>query len=260
LLSGILILGIQLHQNFLKGYYMPPRPDGRENNEIRKITLTRGYLPYPEGSCLVEMGMTKVIITASVEESLPQWLRDSPAGWVTAEYGMLPRSTHTRNRRMSPGQAPNGRTMEIQRLIGRSLRAVTDLKVLGSRTVNIDCDVICADGGTRTASIIGAAVALYDCGEWLTGKGLTETNPVKELVAGISVGLSGDETVIDLCYAEDSEAMVDMNIVMTESGKFVEVQGTGEHDTFSRQALDKMIDLAEEKFRDIFAIQRKALE
>ena len=239
---------------------MSNRPDGRNNNEIRKISLTRGYLPHPEGSCLIEMGMTKVIVTATVEETLPGWLKDSQSGWVTAEYGMLPRSTNTRNRRPSPGQSANGRTMEIQRLIGRSLRAVTDLEILGSRTVTVDCDVICADGGTRTASIIGGAVALYDCGEWLVQKGLTAKNPVKELVAGISVGMSGNGIIIDLCYEEDSAANVDMNIVMTESGKFVEVQGTGEHDTFERSSLNKMIDLSEENFNNIFEIQRNALK
>ena len=238
---------------------MNVRIDSRKHNEIRTIKLTRNYLPYPEGSCLVEMGQTRVIITATVENSVPQWLRGSGTGWVTAEYGMLPRSTEARNRRFSPAGHPSGRTMEIQRLIGRALRAVTNLEKLGERTVYMDCDVINADGGTRVASIIGAAVALHDAGTWLVKKDRAGEQIVRELVAGISIGIVDENIIVDLCYEEDSKAEVDMNIVMTESGKFVEVQGTAEGKAFDRKILDKLLDSAQSAIKEIIDIQKAAL-
>lgn len=236
------------------------RNDGRTHNELRSIRLTRGYLPYAEGSCLVEMGMTKVIVSASVQDGVPPWLTGSSSGWVTAEYGMLPRSTQTRNRRPATSANLNGRTMEIQRLIGRSLRAIVDLDALGERTVYIDCDVINADGGTRTASIIGAAVALSDaCGKMLAD-GVLKRSFVRELVAAISVGVIDGAIFVDLCYSEDYAADVDMNIVMTESGGLVEVQGTAEGKTFDRAMLDSMLDAASQAISEIIQAQKKALE
>jgi ribonuclease PH len=229
------------------------------NTLHRPLTLSRNYLPSPEGSCLVTLGETKVIVTATVEEIVPSWMRNQGGGWITAEYGMLPRSTDTRNRRPSGGSV-NGRTMEIQRLIGRSLRAVADLKILGERTITIDCDVINADGGTRTASIIGAAVALHDAGTWLMAKERTKVNPLRELVAAISVGIVNGGLKVDLCYEEDSTAGVDMNVVMTESGRLVEVQGTAEKETFSRRDLDSMLNAAEKAIQNIIEEQKAALE
>jgi len=228
------------------------------DNLHRPLTLLRNYLPSPEGSCLVTLGETRVIVTATVEEILPQWMRGSGGGWITAEYGMLPRSTGSRNRRPSGGSV-NGRTMEIQRLIGRSIRAAADLKVLGERTITIDCDVINADGGTRTASIIGAAVALHDAGTWLIAQERIKSNPLREMVAAISVGIVDGAIKIDLCYKEDSTAGVDMNVVMTESGKLVEVQGTAEKETFSRSELDTMLDAAETAIQNIITIQKSTL-
>lgn len=233
--------------------------DKHEHNQIRKLILTRKYLPYPEGSCLVEMGHTHVITTATVEHSVPKWLKGSGTGWVTAEYGMLPRSTQNRNRRPSSAQHRNGRIMEIQRLIGRALRAVTNLEMLGARSVIIDCDVINADGGTRVASIIGAAVSLYDAGLWLIENDFTHEHIMKELVAAVSVGIIDGKVTVDLCYEEDSSADVDMNIVMTESGKLVEVQGTAEGKTFDRDMLDEMLDSAQSEIKKIIDIQKETL-
>ena len=233
--------------------------DKHEHNQIRKLILTRKYLPYPEGSCLVKMGHTHVITTATVEHSVPHWLKGSGTGWVTAEYGMLPRSTQTRNRRPLSAQYRNGRIMEIQRLIGRSLRAVTNLEMLGARSVIIDCDVINADGGTRVASIIGAAVSLYDAGLWLIENDFTPEHIMKELVAAVSVGIIDGKVTVDLCYEEDSSADVDMNIVMTESGKLVEVQGTAEGKTFDRDMLDEMLDSAQSEIKKIIDIQKETL-
>ncbi len=224
-------------------------------SSLRKINLIRNYLLYPEGSCLVELGNTRIITTASVEHTVPQWMKGKGSGWVTAEYGMLPRATQNRNRRSLTG----GRTMEIQRLIGRSLRAVTNLPSLGERTITLDCDVINADGGTRTASIIGAAVALHDAGTWLVEKGYLESHPVKELVAAVSVGIVDGAVTVDLCYEEDSSADVDMNIVMTSSGELVEIQGTAEKATFERRKLDEMLNAAEKAIRAIITIQKAAL-
>ncbi len=226
---------------------------------MRTLHLTRNYLPYPEGSCYVEMGQTRIITTATVEHSVPQWMKGNGTGWVTAEYGMLPRSTHTRNRRPSTTMRQNGRTMEIQRLIGRSLRAVTDFKKLGERTVYIDCDVINADGGTRVGSIIGAAVSLYDAGTWLVENSFADEHIMKELVAAISVGIVDGTMTVDLSYEEDSTADVDMNIVMTESGKLVEVQGTAEGKPFGRKMLDEMLDAAQSAIHEIIAIQKSTL-
>lgn len=226
---------------------------------MRPLSLTRHYLPHPEGSCLVELGNTRVITTATIELTLPQWLRGGGSGWITAEYGMLPRATDVRNRRPSGGMVP-GRTMEIQRLIGRSLRASADLKALGERTITVDCDVINADGGTRVASIIGAAVALHDAGTVLIERGILGAHFMRELVAAVSVGMSGGEIVVDLDQAKDCSADVDMNVVMTESGRLVEVQGTAERKPFSRDDLNRMVDGAEQAINRIFAIQRAALE
>jgi len=230
----------------------PARPS------LRPLTLTRNYLPHPEGSCHVEMGGTRVIVTASVEETVPPWMKGGDTGWITAEYGMLPRSTTTRNRRPT-GLSPGGRTMEIQRLIGRSLRATADLTALGKRTIYLDCDVLNADGGTRSASIIGAAVALYDAASRLMENGLVKTPVVRELVAAVSVGVVGGEIIADLCYEEDSAAEVDMNVVMTQSGKLVEIQGTAERNTFSRDDLNRMLDMADEAIRQVVLIQKAVL-
>ena len=238
---------------------MNARIDCRKHNEIRTINLTRNYLPNPEGSCFIEMGQTRVITTATMENSVPQWLKGNGTGWITAEYGMLPRSTQTRNKRTSSANFPKGRTMEIQRLIGRALRAVTDLDKLGERSIYIDCDVINADGGTRVASIIGSAVALHDAGTWLVKNDLTSEHILKELVAAVSIGIIDEKITVDMCYEEDSSAEVDMNIIMTESGKFVEVQGTAEGKTFDRDMLDDMLDSAQSAIKEIIDIQKAAL-
>jgi ribonuclease PH len=238
---------------------MITRKDGRAPDEIRTLTLTRDYMPHAEGSCLVEMGNTRVITTASVDQTVPPWLAGRGTGWVTAEYGMLPRSTNTRNKRAVTALQQNGRTMEIQRLIGRSLRAITDFSKLGERTVYIDCDVISADGGTRVASIIGAAVSLHDADSWMVKKGMIPVSAMNGLVAGVSVGILGETVMIDLCYEEDSAADVDMNIVMTDSGGLVEVQGTAERRTFDRNQLHTMLDASETAIRKIITVQKEAL-
>ncbi len=227
--------------------------------ESREISLTRNYLPHAEGSCFVELGNTRIITTASVLDSVPPWLHGQGSGWITAEYGMLPRSTHTRNRRTTSAVFQNGRTMEIQRLIGRSLRAVTDFKKIGERTISIDCDVISADGGTRTASIIGAAVALHDACTWMLEKELVDQHCMRCLVAGISVGMVKGNVTVDLSYAEDSAADVDMNIVITETGDLVEIQGTAEGKTFDRGILDAMLDAAEPAVKNLIDFQKKTL-
>lgn len=238
---------------------MATRSDGRAPHEMRKLVLTRNFLPQAEGSCLVEMGNTRVIVTASVESSVPPWMTGRGTGWVTAEYGMLPRSTHTRNRRAASSLQQNGRTLEIQRLIGRSLRAITDFSKLGERTIYIDCDVLSADGGTRVSSIIGATVALFDANRWLMEKGKIAESAITGFVAAISVGIVGGEVLVDLAYDEDSSADVDMNIIMTDDGKLVEIQGTAEHQTFDRSMLNTMLDAAEPSVRDIIAIQKETL-
>jgi ribonuclease PH len=235
------------------------RSDGREPFEMRKLILSRNFLPQAEGSCLVEMGNTRVIVTASVESSVPPWMAGKGTGWVTAEYGMLPRSTHTRNRRAATSGQQNGRTLEIQRLIGRSLRAITDFAKLGEKTVYVDCDVLSADGGTRVSSIIGATVALYDANRWLLEKGKITESFMNGFVAAISVGMHEGEILVDLAYDEDSTADVDMNIIMTDAGRLVEIQGTAEHQTFDRSMLNAMLDAAEPAIQDIISIQKETL-
>ena len=235
------------------------RTDGRGADRLRKISITRNFIKHAEGSVLVEFGDTRVICTASVEESVPPFLRGKGNGWVTAEYAMLPRSTHTRSPRESSRGKIGGRTHEIQRLIGRSLRAVTDLALLGERTVIVDCDVIQADGGTRTASITGAYVALADALQWLVNKGGIDRLPLKEAVAAVSVGIVGGVPLLDLDYSEDSAADVDMNFVMTSSNRFVEVQGTAEHTPFDLAQMDAMRELALTGIRQLFAVQTETL-
>ncbi len=235
------------------------RPDGRRADEMRPVTITRDFLRHAEGSVLITVGETKVICTASVEEKVPQFLRDTGQGWVTAEYGMLPRSTKTRSPREASAGRPSGRTFEIQRLIGRSLRGITDLSALGERTIWIDCDVIQADGGTRTAAISGAFIALADAFQVLRQNGAIKNLPLKDFVAAVSVGMVEEQVVLDLCYAEDSVAEVDMNVVMTGSGKYIEVQGTAEEKPFDGLHLDAMLKLAEIGIRDLIALQRKLL-
>jgi len=235
------------------------RPDGRRPDEMRPVSIVRDFLPHAEGSVLISVGSTKVICTASAEDRVPPFLRDTGQGWVTAEYGMLPRSTKTRTPRETSTGRPNGRTFEIQRLVGRCLRGVTDLKALGPRTIWMDCDVIQADGGTRTAAITGAYVALADALQTLRGNGAISTLPLKDFVAATSVGVVEGAAVLDLCYAEDSVADVDMNIVMTGAGKFVEVQGTAEEHPFDRTQLDALLALAAGGIRDLIGMQRKLL-
>ena len=235
------------------------RPSGRQPNELRPISFTRNYTRHAEGSVLVCFGDTKVICNATVEERVPPFLRGKGQGWVTAEYGMLPRSTGSRmNREAKRGQG--GRTMEIQRLIGRSLRAAVDLEALGERQITVDCDVIQADGGTRTASISGGFVALTDAINHLIKNGLLSESPLHGSIASVSVGIHEGTPVLDLDYAEDSSAETDMNVVMNDAGQFIEVQGTAEGHAFRREELDKMLDLAQLGIREIIQEQRKALE
>ena len=235
------------------------RPSERAPNQMREITITRNYTMHAEGSVFIEFGNTKVLCTASIEERLSPWLRGKGQGWVTAEYGMLPRSTGSRMRREAAGGKQSGRTQEIQRLIGRSLRAVVDLEALGERQIILDCDVIQADGGTRTASISGAYVALHDAIQGLLDSGELEKNPLHGQLASISVGVYEGTPVLDLDYAEDSTAETDMNIVMNSDGGLIEVQGTAEGHTFSRDELNQMLDLAEKGIKQIFAAQNQAL-
>lgn len=235
---------------------MVNRPDGRAAGELRPLSLERGASPYAEGSCLVRMGGTLVMCTASVEKGVPSWRKGSGQGWVTAEYAMLPRATTERTPRERNG--PGGRTHEIQRLIGRSLRAALSGFDFGEHTIRVDCDVLQADGGTRTAAITGAAVALADACEWLE-KHASVHSPFARLVAAVSVGIRGGEPIVDLCYVEDRDAEVDANVVVAEPDSFVEVQGTGERGTFGRSELDRLLDLALEGTRRLFAAQRAAL-
>lgn len=234
------------------------RPSNRQANQLREIKFTRNYTCHAEGSVLVEFGNTKVICTASVEESVPAFLKGKGEGWVTAEYSMLPRATHTRNKRDSTQGKPNARAQEIQRLIGRSLRGIVDLKALGERQILIDCDVIQADGGTRTASITGAYVALRDAINGLITSGKLTENPLIEAVAAISVGIYQGAAVLDLDYVEDSNCDTDMNVVMTASGKLVEIQGTAENGAFDRVALNQMLDLAELGVKQLIQFQQQA--
>ena len=235
------------------------RPSQRQPSELRTIRITRNFTRHAEGSVLIEMGDTQVLCTASVEESLPSFLRGRGQGWVTAEYGMLPRSTHTRSAREAAKGKQSGRTQEIQRLIGRSLRAVTDLKALGERQITLDCDVLQADGGTRCASITGAWVALYDACEKLVAAGKLPANPVRDHVAAISVGIYKGEAVTDLDYPEDSDCDTDMNVIMTGSGGIVEIQGTAEGEPFTRQQMNALTDLAEAGIRQLITAQETVL-
>jgi ribonuclease PH len=234
------------------------RFDGRANDEMRPVLITPGYIDYPEGSALIEMGRTRVICTATIEERVPIWLRDQGQGWVTAEYGMLPRATHRRTSRETRG--PRDRTQEIRRLIGRSLRAAVDLHLLGERTVTIDCDVIQADGGTRTASITGGYVALAIALRKLIKGGLLAPRVLGPPVAAVSVGVVQKESLLDLNYEEDSQAQVDFNVVMNGAGKYVEMQGTAEQGSFSRETLDQLLTFAEKGIKELLQIQREAFK
>lgn len=234
------------------------RIDQRTNNQLREVKITRNYITHPAGSVLIEMGETKIICTATIEEKIPHFLKGSGSGWVTAEYGMLPGSTGQRKQRNTKGI--DGRSQEIQRLIGRSLRAIIDLKKLGERTIWIDCDVIQADGGTRTASITGAYVALVDAVQMLIDAGLITESPITTSVAAVSVGIVADEAILDLCYAEDSNAHVDMNLVMTGTGEFIEIQGTGEEKPFSKTQMLTLLELGESGIRTLIEIQNLALK
>jgi ribonuclease PH len=236
------------------------RTGGRAADALRPITITRRYTRHAEGAVLIEFGETKVLCTASVEERVPPHKKGSGEGWVTAEYGMLPRSTHTRSDREAARGKQSGRTQEIQRLIGRSLRAVFDLAALGERTIQLDCDVIQADGGTRTAAITGAYVAAHDAVSWLMAQGKLAGSPLRDAVAAVSVGIVGGTPVLDLEYVEDVDCDTDMNVVMTGSGGFVEVQGTAEGVPFSRAEMDRLLALADAGIRQLVAAQKAALE
>ncbi|MBP7711530.1 MAG: ribonuclease PH [Gammaproteobacteria bacterium] len=236
------------------------RPSGRAPDELRPIRFRRRYTRHAEGSVLVEFGETRVVCTATVEESVPRWLKGSGRGWVTAEYGMLPRATGERTSREAATGRQGGRTLEIQRLIGRSLRAVVDLQALGERRVILDCDVIQADGGTRTASVCGGYVALVDAVNGLLRRGRIPQSPIHGQVAAVSVGISGGEPILDLDYAEDSGAETDMNVVMNDAGAFVEIQGTAEGHAFRMDELMALLELARRGTQSIMALQRAALE
>lgn len=230
------------------------RPDGRKNDELRPIKIEKNFIKNADGSVLIEIGNTRVICTASIENKVPPFLKDQKKGWITAEYGMLPRSTPVRMIRESTAGRVGGRTHEIQRLIGRALRAVVDLEKLGERTIWIDCDVIEADGGTRTASITGGYVALVEALKQAIKAGMISENPIKDSIAAVSVGVVSGEPRLDLCYVEDSQAEVDMNVVMTGSGKFVEIQGTAEIFPFSKERLLQLLSLAEKGIKEIIRI------
>ncbi|MEY4591927.1 MAG: hypothetical protein RIR18_822 [Pseudomonadota bacterium] len=235
------------------------RPSQRSADQLREVKMTRNFTCHAEGSVLIQMGNTHVLCTASVEENVPPFLRGKGQGWVTAEYGMLPRSTHTRSSREAAKGKQTGRTQEIQRLIGRSLRAVTDMKALGERQITLDCDVLQADGGTRCASITGAWVALYEACQKLVDAGKLSVNPVRDHVAAISVGIYQGQPVLDLDYPEDSDCDTDMNVIMTGSGGMVEVQGTAEGEPFSRAEMNTLLDLAEKGIGELIAVQKQTL-
>jgi ribonuclease PH len=238
---------------------MTQRADGRAPDALRPVIITPGFLEHPAGSVLIEMGRTKVICTASLEAGVPRFLADQGRGWVTAEYGMLPGATNTRNDREAARGKVGGRTMEIQRLIGRSLRAVVDFEALGEMTLKVDCDVIQADGGTRTASVTGAWVALALACRRMREDGLIERDPLRDHVAAVSVGVIDGKPMLDLCYVEDSRADVDMNVIMTGDGRFVEVQGTAEGHPFAREALEALTDMAAVGIRSLVAAQKAVL-
>ncbi|MBA6397665.1 ribonuclease PH [Colwellia sp. BRX10-4] len=235
------------------------RPSGRTPGQIRPVTITRQFTTHAEGSVLIEFGGTKVICTASVEVGVPRFLKGQGKGWITAEYGMLPRSTHTRMRREAANGKQSGRTLEISRLIARALRAAVDLKALGENTISVDCDVIQADGGTRTASITGACVALVDALNYMRAKDIIKTNPLKHMIAAVSVGIYKGEAVSDLDYPEDSAADTDMNVVMTDTGKLIEIQGTAEEAPFSFDEMHNMLALAKDSINELFDLQKLAL-
>lgn len=235
------------------------RPSHRQPNELRQIKLTTNYTKHAEGSVLVEFGDTKVICTASVEDSVPRFLKGTGQGWITAEYGMLPRSTGSRMEREAAQGKQSGRSLEIQRLIGRALRAAIDLKALGEYTIKIDCDVIQADGGTRTASITGGCVALVTAVNLMLEKKMLTTNPIRQLIASVSVGIYNGRAILDLDYAEDSNAETDMNIVMTEAGGFIELQGTAENGDFTNAQLQEMLALAAHGIRQLVTLQQQSL-
>jgi ribonuclease PH len=235
------------------------RSDGRKANQLRPLSITPGYIKTADGSVLISMGDTRVICTAKLEERVPPFLRNSGKGWITAEYGMLPGSSQVRIGRESARGRIGGRTHEIQRLIGRSLRAIADLKSMGERTVWIDCDVIQADGGTRTASITGAYVALAGAAARWLERGIISTNPLRDAVAAVSIGMLGGKILLDLCYEEDSKADVDMNFVMTGSGKFIEVQGTAESAPFTRHQMQRMSEIAQQGIKELLKAQKKVV-
>ncbi len=235
------------------------RPDGRNNNELRPLRVTRNYTKYAEGSVLIEAGETKVICTVSIEEGVPYFLRGQNTGWLTAEYSLLPRSTHTRTIREATRGKVAGRTKEIQRLIGRSLRSIINLDKIGERTIWVDCDVIQADGGTRTASITGAYIALVDAINHLVNKGVIAKYPLNCYMAAVSVGIVNGELLLDLCYEEDSEAQVDMNVVMTENGRIIEIQGTAEKAPFTREEMNSFLDLAWIGIKELINQQKMSL-
>ena len=235
------------------------RPNGRTPAQMRPVTITRHFTAHAEGSVLIEFGQTKVLCNASVVEGVPRFLKGKGQGWITAEYGMLPRSTHSRMNREAASGKQGGRTLEIQRLIGRALRAAVDLTRLGEVTITIDCDVIQADGGTRTAAITGACVALVDALRWLQEQGKLKTDPLKYMVAAVSVGIHEGQAICDLEYVEDSAAETDMNVVMTECGKIIEVQGTAEGEPFSQDELLQLLELAKGGIAELVALQKQAL-
>jgi ribonuclease PH len=235
------------------------RPSGRKPDELRAVSFERGFTRHAEGSCLVRFGDTHVLCTASLEERVPPWLKGGGKGWVTAEYGMLPRATHERTRREASAGKQSGRTQEIQRLVGRSLRAVVDLVALGERQITLDCDVLQADGGTRTAAITGSWIALFDCLKWMEQRAMFKTWPLKDHVAAISCGIHGGTPVLDLDYPEDSSAGTDANFVMTGSGGIVEIQGTAEGEPFSEATLAELLTLAKKGIGELVALQRAAL-
>jgi ribonuclease PH len=235
------------------------RPSSRTASQIRPVTITRNFTCHAEGSVLIEFGNTKVLCNASVQEGVPRFMKGQGKGWITAEYSMLPRATHTRSDREAARGKQGGRTLEIQRLIARSLRAAVDLKLLGENTITVDCDVIQADGGTRTASITGACVAMVDALSWMRAKGILKTNPLKHMIAAISVGIYKGNPIADLEYVEDSVAETDMNVVMTETGKLIEVQGTAEGEPFSFDEMQEMLVLAHGAIKELFELQHTAL-
>lgn len=235
------------------------RPEGRKVDELRPVKVTRDYLPHAEGSVFFEIGDTKVICTASLEEKVPIFLRGTGKGWITAEYSMIPRATHTRTIRESTQGRIGGRTHEIQRVIGRSLRSIVDLKMMPDCTLWIDCDVVRADGGTRTAAITGSFIAMYDALKHMIDAGIIKEMPVQDFIAAISVGIVDGEPVLDLCFSEDSSAQVDMNLVMTDSGKIIEIQGTAEEHPFTRAELERMIKLASKGISELTAIQKQTV-